>query len=124
MFRMLLIGAIASAPLLAGCEKKCEVPKGTYKTRYSVIKGDCPDEVVKGFDGHEDSVEVTDAACRDFLTTVEGKTEGGCDLTIDVSAEARSTGIEGGQAVLTIKCADPEPFVCRHRFAVEYTKVP
>jgi len=123
--RALLLMILASAlSFVAACEKKCAVPKGTYETTYSNIEGDCPEDVAKNFDGRKETVEVTDAACRDFLTSVDGKTEGGCDMTMEVSAEARETGIHGGQAVLTIRCDAPEKYVCRHRFAVEYAKVP
>jgi hypothetical protein len=103
--------------LASGCEQKCLVPAGDYAMTVEPITGDCPDEVLATFDAYSDVVTVDpETECSQFVTSVDGNTEGGCDIKMDISATSTKAGLEDGQAVLNLTCG--EKFSCRHEFDV------
>jgi hypothetical protein len=85
------------------------------------ITGDCPEQVLATFDSYADVVTVEpETECAEFVTQIDGKTEGGCNIVMDISARSEKTGLEEGQAVLNLTCG--EKFTCRHEFDVIFKK--
>lgn len=113
---------VLTIALLSGCEKKCEVPAGTYKMKMSAIEGNCLDNIWKPFEGHGDTLEVEKGReCRDFLTTRSEKLSENCSMTVELSATQNQDGLSDGRSVIRVKCEDD--YQCRHLFNVEYTRV-
>lgn len=106
--------------VLTGCEKKCMVPPGEYSMTVEPVSGDCPEPVLQTFQGYTDTVTVEpETTCSKFLTSVDGETEGGCAILMEISAQSKPTGLEDGQAVLTLSCERKE-FTCKHQFDVVF----
>lgn len=97
------------------------VPAGEYTMTMEPISGDCPDEVLTTFRKYSDTVTVDpDTECSRFLTSIDGETEGGCEILMEISASSVETGLEDGQSVLTLTCG--EKFQCKHDFDVVFDK--
>ncbi len=107
---------------LFGCEKKCEVPAGTYEMTFSAIEGNCEENIWKPFDGHTDTLEVEEGrACKRFLTSEAQKLSANCDMNIEFSAIQDGRGLSDGQAVIRVKCE--EGYTCRHLYKVDYKRL-
>ncbi len=105
----------------SGCEQKCMVPAGEYNMTVEPIDGDCPEDVLATFESYSDTVTVApETECSQFLTSVDGETDGGCEIRMEISATSQKTGLEEGQAVLHLKCE--EKFSCKHDFDVIFSK--
>lgn len=115
----LLIPALLALALTSACEKKCTVPAGEYAMTMEPIAGDCPPEVLDTFEAYSDTVTVDPGTqCARFLTSIDGETEGGCAILMEISAQSVAEGLKDGQSVLTLKCE--EKFQCKHEFDVVF----
>lgn len=107
--------------LSLGCEKPCKVPAGEYEMALKSISGDCPENVVKQFEEHKDTVKVEDTQqCKRFLTSVDGeipKTD--CKLNMDISAQATEKGLTDGQGIFKLDCQ--ETMSCQQVFEIKFT---
>lgn len=113
---------IALALLTVGCEKPCEVPPGKYEITYTKLEGDCPDEFVAQFDGQKSELDVEAGVCRRFAFQHTAELPNGCELDTDMSAQLEATGVKDGQAAMTLRCVQPQPYTCRHLFTVDYRR--
>ncbi len=119
-----LLAVMSLLVALSSCEKPCEVPAGTYELTYKKLEGDCPDELVTQFDGKQSDLEIEAGVCRRFAFQHSADLPNGCALDTDMSAQLVTTGVEDGQAALTLRCTKPKTYTCRHLFAVEYRRKP
>lgn len=109
------------ALLAQGCEKPCNVPAGDYRMHFKSLKGDCDPGVVKQFEDFTDIVPIPEErACQRFVTQISSDVET-CRITMDVSAQADSTGLHDGQGVFTMLCDGGDK--CRQTFAVTFEKI-
>ena len=104
----------------SACEKKCAHAGGDFVMTYAEIEGDCPDELVKSFDGKSADISFEAGECRRFAVQHSAELPNGCELDTDMSAELEMSGVQAGQAAFTLRCTKPEPYTCRHLFSVKY----
>ena len=116
------LAAILSLVLFTqtACEKKCAYEGGAYVMTYAQIEGDCPDELVKSFDGKSSDISFEAGECRRFTVQHNSELPNGCTLDTDMSAELSQVGVQSGQAVFTLHCKQPQEYTCRHLFSVTY----